>query len=58
MMPGGYLQGVLYGAHVGAVTVDGPLLSDCEKQRFFESTAAFEETTRITSPRQRQSKKQ
>ena len=39
MMPGDYLQGAPYGAHVGAVTVDGPLLSDCEKQRSFESTA-------------------
>ena len=58
MMPGGYLQGAPYGAHVGAVTVDGPPPSNRDRQRFFESTAAFEETTGITSPRQRQSKKQ
>ena len=58
MMPGGYLQGALYGVHMGTVTVDGPLLSNRDRQRFFESTAAFEETTGTTSPRQRQSKKQ
>ncbi len=47
MMPGGYLEEALYGAYVGAVTVDGSPLSDRDKQRFFESMAAFEEAASI-----------
>lgn len=47
MMPGGYLEEALYGAYVGTVTVDGPPLSDRDRQRFFESMATFEETTGI-----------
>jgi hypothetical protein len=35
MMPGGYLEEALYGAYVGTVTVDGPPLSDRDRQRFF-----------------------
>jgi alpha-glucoside transport system substrate-binding protein len=47
MMPGGYLEEALYGAYAGTVTVDGSPFSDCDKQRFFESMAAFEEATGI-----------
>jgi len=46
-MPGGYLEEALWGAYVGTVTVGGPPLSDCDKQRFFESMATFEEATGI-----------
>ena len=41
-MSGGWLEEALYGAYVGTVTVDGPPLSDRDKQRFLESMAAFD----------------